>query len=122
MGRIARWAFLTAFGAAAFAGTAYATEEEDALKDLVADCGGADVKSSDIDSCLERARSMGETSPSPKLQGITARLERMAEKEEEDEDAPAAANAPASSSQSGGGTPVGTGITADKAAPHTKMH
>jgi hypothetical protein len=122
MGRIGILAVWVALGATALAGGAYAGEDDGDLKTLLAECGGASVSGSDIDSCLERARLMGETDPSPKLQTLTARLERKAEQEEEDEPTPADAAQPAPIAPSGGGTPVTAGVAADKAAPHAEMH
>jgi len=66
------------FVSAVVAGGAARADSDDDLKDLINDCGGK-VDASDIDGCLERAREIAETSPSPYLQGLTARLERQAE-------------------------------------------
>lgn len=122
MGRTGRWVFIAALGAVALASSARA-DDDDTLKALVADCSGPDVKSSDVDSCLERARAMGESDPSPQLQGLTANLERIAERQQDESDAAkTAAASPATTAQSGGGIPAGSGVSADNAAPHGNMH
>ena len=124
MGRIGRLVFAGALGAAALAGSVYGADDNGELTALIAECGGANVSASDIDGCLERARVMGESDPSPKLQSLTAKLERHAEQIDldEDEKTPAASDPPAPATQSGGGTPVAAGVSADKAAPHAEMH
>ena len=114
--RIVKGAIFAAFAAVALSGGAYAADDDDGLKTLVADCGGPDVKSADIDSCLERARVLGEDSPSPQLQSLTARLERLAERGDEDNDLSKAYTVtPVPEQTAGGGTPIA-------AAPHGKMH
>lgn len=122
MGWITRWAFLAAVGAAMTAGSACAAEDDTELKTLVAECGGANVNPDDIDSCLERARVMGEANPSPQLQTMTAKLERQAEQLDEDEKAVMPADEPEPSAQGGTGTPVATGGSAAMATPHAEMH
>lgn len=121
MARYAGWMFGAALGATLLAGSAYA-DDDDALKSLIADCGGPNVANSDIDSCLERAREIGETAPSPQLQSLTARLERRAEAamDQSDQQPPAeAVPAPAVvSSGPGGGSPADTGASIEKTAPH----
>ena len=42
---------------------------------VVADCGRADLPGSAVDSCLERARVVDETDPSPALESLEAKLE-----------------------------------------------
>jgi hypothetical protein len=79
-------AAFAAVAAVALSGGAWAAEDDDGLKSLMADCGGPNVKPDDIDSCLERARVLGEDSPSPQLQSLTARLERLAERGDTDND------------------------------------
>ena len=118
MMRIVKWAIFAAVAAVALpAGAAWA---DDDIKSLVADCGGPNVKADDIDSCLERARVLGEDSPSPQLQSLTARLERMAERGDDNNDLSKAymAGHPPETTAGGGGvaTPAGP------AAPHGKMH
>jgi hypothetical protein len=122
MGRMGKWAFLAALGASALVGSAYGAEDDDTLKTLIAECSGPNVSSPDIDGCLERARVMGETDPSPRLQTLTAKLERLAEQQDQDEAVPADAATPAPTAQGGGGVPAAAGLTADKAAPHAEMH
>ncbi len=104
-----------AFTAVALSGSAYAADEDDGLKSLIADCGGTGVKSDDIDSCLERARVLGEDSPSPQLQSLTARLERIAERGDSDNDLSKTYDvSPVPEQTAGGGTTI--------PAPHGKMH
>jgi hypothetical protein len=45
---------------------------------VLADCGSADLADSQVDSCLERARVLDETDPSPQLQSLEAQLEQRA--------------------------------------------
>ncbi|HTW36022.1 MAG TPA: hypothetical protein VMD53_15495 [Rhizomicrobium sp.] len=119
--RIVKWSIFAAFAAAALSGGAYAGDDDDGLKTLIADCGGPDVKSDDIDSCLERAREIGETSPSPQLQSLTARLERMAERGDESNDLSKAYMVGPQPEQTAGGGTVPAPATA-AAAPHGNMH
>lgn len=51
---------------------------EDQASTVVADCGAADLPDSQVDSCLERARVLDETNPSPELQSLEAQLEQRA--------------------------------------------
>jgi hypothetical protein len=51
----------------------------DSADAVLADCGGAALPRSAVDSCLERARVLDETSPSPQLQSLEAQLSRQAE-------------------------------------------
>ena len=111
--RIVKGAIFAAFAVALSGGAALA---DDDIKALVAECGGPDVKSADIDSCLERARVLGEDSPSPQLQSLTARLERLAERGDEDNDlSKTYAVTPVPEQTAGGGT-------SSTPAPHGKMH
>ncbi|HUO91390.1 MAG TPA: hypothetical protein VMU22_00630 [Rhizomicrobium sp.] len=120
MKRLARWSAFAAVAAFAMAGNAYAADDDE-LKTLIADCSGANVKLDDVDSCLERARVLGEESPSPELQGLTARLERMAEQGEDNSDLSKAYSVtPARTAEGGGGT--GTVASGSIAAPHGNMH
>ena len=115
--RIAKWSIFAAVAAVALSGGAYAADEDDGLKTLVAECGGADVKLDDVDSCLERARVLGEDSPSPQLQSLTARLERLAERGDADNDLSKTYDvSPAPEQTAGGGT------VPSVPAPHGKMH
>lgn len=95
MARIANWTMAAAVLAASTSllGTARAGDDDD-LKSLMADCGKPDVDLSDINGCLERARELSETAPSPQLQSLTAQLERRAENGDSPERAPAATPAP----------------------------
>src|SRR3974390_107395 len=52
-----------------------ARADEDDLKSLMADCGKPDLASSDILGCMERARVMADTHPSPELQHLLTQLE-----------------------------------------------
>lgn len=117
MRQVSALALVAALAASLPAGSAGASDSDD-LKALIADCGGPNVASSEIDSCLERARELGENDPSPQLEGLTARLERraMALDDGNPEEGPQATRVAQDSSDSGGGS-----VTADisgKAAPH----
>jgi len=115
--RIVKGAVLAAVAAIALSGaTAWAADDD--IKSLIADCGGADVKLDDVDSCLERARVLGEDSPSPELQSLTARLERMAERGDDDNDLSKAymAGSPPETTAGGSSAP------ARAAAPHGNMN
>jgi hypothetical protein len=117
MTRLASITFCAALGAALFAGSALA--DDDTIQSLMADCGGPNVAKDDINSCLERARELGDTAPSPQLQGLTARLERRAEALDDAEQAAESQkpDAPATTSGPGGGSPATT-TTASVATPH----
>ena len=56
-----------------------AAADDDDFKTLMADCGRADLASSDISECLERARVMDDTRPSPDLERLLTQLERRLE-------------------------------------------
>ena len=58
----------------ALAPSAFAGDGDDAAS-IMADCGGSDLPASAVDSCLERARVLDETDPSPQLQSLEAKLE-----------------------------------------------
>jgi hypothetical protein len=117
--RIVKWSILAAFAAGALSGGASAAEDDDGLKSLVAECGGPDVKLADVDSCLERARVLGEDSPSPQLQSLTARLERLAERGDDDNDLSKAYTVAPAPEQSAG---AGAAPSAATPAPHGNMH
>ena len=111
--RIVKWSILAGLAAVALPGAAWA---DDDIKSLVADCGGANVKADEIDSCLERARVLGEDSPSPQLQALTASLERIAERGDSDNDLSKVYDVtPVPEQTAGGGT-------APVAAPRGKLH
>jgi hypothetical protein len=116
MNRLARRTAFAAFAAFALTGSAYAADDD--LKALIADCGGPNVKADDIDSCLERARVLGEDSPSPQLQSLTARLERMAEENDDNADLSKAYSV--SPAPGGGGS--STAAPGATPAPHGNMH
>lgn len=120
MNRLLKASALAAFAAVALPGGVYAADGDDDVKTLVAECGGPNVKVDDIDSCLERARILGEASPSPELQGLTARLERIAERGEDDEDLSKAYNVGQQTEPSAGGGAVAA-PAATPAAPHGKL-
>jgi hypothetical protein len=120
MNRLLRASACAVFAAVALPGGAYAADGDDDLKTLVAECGGPNVKMDDIDSCLERARVLGETSPSPELQGLTGRLERIAERGEDDEDLSKAYTVGQQPEPSAGGGTVAAPATAPS-APHGKL-
>jgi hypothetical protein len=117
MTRLTSWTFCAALGAVVMTGTALA--DDDTMQSLMADCGGANVAKDDIDPCLERARELSETAPSPLLQGLTARLERRQQALDDAEQAADAqkSDPPESTSGPGGGAPATT-TTASVAAPH----
>jgi hypothetical protein len=121
MNRVLKYSIIAAFGAAALSASAYGADGDDGLKQLVADCGGANVKPDDIDSCLERARELGETSPSPVLQGLTARLERMAERSDDNSDLSKTYMVGDQPEPTAGGGGVAVPATSP-AAPHGEMH
>lgn len=52
-----------------------ASADEDDLKTLMADCTKSDLAASDIPGCMERARVMADTHPSPELQHLLTQLE-----------------------------------------------
>lgn len=93
MAQVAYWSVLVAiaFGVLTSSGDARAGDNKEALRDLLADCGGPSVSPSDIDGCLERAREIDETSPSPQLQSLLAKLERQAEDADSDDSSPRSA-------------------------------
>ena len=66
-----------ALGAAMTATAANA--DDDDFKSLMADCNRPDIPLSDIDGCIERARVLDETHPSPKLGHLLTQLERRSE-------------------------------------------
>jgi hypothetical protein len=62
-----------------FVGAATAQAEgtaQDSPTAVLADCGSAELSNSQVDSCLERARVLDETDPSPQLQSLEAQLEQ----------------------------------------------
>jgi hypothetical protein len=69
---------------------------EDSASSVLADCGTPDLAASAVDSCLERARVVDETDPSPQLESLEALLEARAEKEQ-----PAPLGPPADAQASG---------------------
>lgn len=115
--RIVKGAIFVGLAAVALSGGAYAADDDDGLRALVADCGGPDVKPDDIDTCLERARVLGEDNPSPQLQGLTARLERLAERGDSDNDLSKAYMVTPVPEQTAGG-----GAVPATAAPRGKLH
>ena len=69
--------------AALFAGTLVAAPaaraDDDDIKTLMADCDHPDLPASDIRDCMERAREMDVSDPSPQLQRLLTQLERRSE-------------------------------------------
>jgi len=120
MNRLARWTAFAALAAFALTDGAYAADDDD-LKALIADCGGANVKVDDIDSCLERARVIGEDSPSPQLQSLTARLERLAERADDNADLSKTYSVGPAHPPAGGGE-SGPAASSSVAAPHGNMN
>jgi hypothetical protein len=70
-----------AFGAAMTATAAIADDEDD-YRSLMADCNRPDLPLSDINGCMERARVLDESRPSPQLQHLLTQLERRSEEPE----------------------------------------
>jgi hypothetical protein len=112
--RVVRRSIFAGLAAVALSGSAAWADDD--IKTLVADCGGTNVKADDIDSCLERARVLGEDNPSPQLQSLTARLERLAEDGDSDNDLSKIYDVtPVPEQTAGGGA-------APVAAPRGKLH
>jgi hypothetical protein len=69
-----------ALGAALLSVTvARADDTDDDFKSLMADCNRPDLPASDINDCMERARVLDESRPSPQLQHLLTQLERRTE-------------------------------------------
>jgi hypothetical protein len=113
--RIVKGAIFAAFAATALSGGPALADDD--IKTLVAECGGPDVKSADIDSCLERARVLGEENPSPQLQTLTASLERLAERTDTDNDLSKTYDVTPAPEQTAGGGTIPTA-----AAPRGNLH
>jgi hypothetical protein len=73
---------------------------EDQASAVVADCGAADLPDSQVDTCLERARVLDETDPSPQLQSLEAQLEQRATGKRTASREPRALQSPPSSASS----------------------
>src|ERR1700733_7610933 len=56
----------------------YSLDGKDALAKLTTDCGAVDLAEALVDSCLERARVLDETNPSPDVEVLEAKLEQRA--------------------------------------------
>ena len=56
----------------------YSLDGKDALAKLTTDCGAVDLAEASVDSCLERARVLDETNPSPDVEVLEAKLEQRA--------------------------------------------
>jgi hypothetical protein len=78
MNRIARptWFSLLLLGAVIPVGAACSPSNPDTAQAVLADCDRPDLPDSAVDSCLERARVMDETSPSPEMHTLVATLSR----------------------------------------------
>ena len=118
--RIVKRSIFAALAAVALLG-GVAWADDDDMKSLIADCGGANVKLDDVDSCLERARVLGEDDPSPELQSLTARLERLAERGDDDNDLSKAYMAGSPPERTAGGGSIAT-PAAGVPAPHRNMN
>ncbi len=59
--------------------TAARANDDDDFKSLMADCNRPDLEASDISGCMERARVLDETRPSPQLEHLLTHLERLTE-------------------------------------------
>jgi hypothetical protein len=64
-----------------FAGSARASDDDD-LKTLIADCGGPNLQFDDVKPCLERARVLDESRPTPELLRLMTQLEQRLEEGE----------------------------------------
>src|ERR1700755_2789784 len=49
---------------------------DDTEREILADCGQSNLAASIVDSCLERARILDETDPSPQVETLIAKLGR----------------------------------------------
>ena len=80
MARISCWPFAVVLlaGAMTFAGAARASDDDD-FKALMVDCGGPNLQFDDVKSCLERARVLDETRPTPELLRLMTQLEQRLE-------------------------------------------
>lgn len=70
-----RQSFMVAVLCAAVLPGAARSAAGDTEQAVLADCGQSGMAASAVDSCLERARILDETSPSPQIESLIARLE-----------------------------------------------
>jgi hypothetical protein len=73
MSRIA----LPIFAALLIAGTAYASQAPDSAASVLKDCSADNLPPDTVDACLERARVLDESSPTPALQSLEVKLSQM---------------------------------------------
>src|SRR5579863_8189036 len=64
---------------AAMTATAAIADDDDDYRSLMADCNHPNLPLSDVDGCIERARELDESRPSPQLQHLLTQLERRSE-------------------------------------------
>jgi len=78
---LAYWSLMAVLvvGATSIGAPARAGQADDELASMTADCTAPDLPRQALDICLERARTLAETDPSPRLQALEARLELEAE-------------------------------------------
>jgi hypothetical protein len=72
----------------ASAGPAVAASGDDTPAEVMRDCGGDSLPRDEVSSCLERARVLDQSNPSPQLQSLEARLEQRVKASPEDADTP----------------------------------
>jgi len=77
MSRIA----LPVFAALLIAGTAYAAQAPDSAASVLKDCSADNLPPDTVDACLERARVLDESSPTPALQSLEVKLSQMEAKQ-----------------------------------------
>ena len=66
----------------------YAAPGDDTPAEVMRDCGGDSLPRDEVSSCLERARVLDQSSPSPELQSLEARLEQRVKAAPDDADTP----------------------------------
>ncbi len=127
MARITYWSTLTVLCTVAAALPAHAQFWAPALSwfdgdnaaSVMADCGQLDLPDDSVDRCLERARLVDESHPSPQLQTLEVQLERRADTADDGPassaaDAPRSLRAPPAATQA---LPATTGAGATAASP-----
>lgn len=72
---------MPSFVALLVAGTAYAAQAPDSADSVLRDCSAQSLAPEKIDSCLERARVLDESSPNPALQSLEVKLSQMEAKQ-----------------------------------------
>ena len=69
------------------AAPAYAADADDTAAEVMRDCGGDSLPRDQVSSCLERARVLDQSSPSPELQSLEAKLEQRVRSGPDDDEA-----------------------------------